>query len=113
MRVGTEAETKTTMDFPFAHNPGELVYAQRLNKFYQEVQAGHPPVFGLAHCCYSVPYDCTLLLNYSKLWWAANKFEYRNQADRGGENFLGWHKLDFYAVPKKDCLRLYDGVPEQ
>lgn len=49
--------TKTGMDMPYSPNPGELVYAGRLDKMFQELQSGHPPVFWLAYCCYGASYD--------------------------------------------------------
>lgn len=39
---------KTAMDLLFARGSGELGYAQRLDRLYQEVLPGHPPVFELA-----------------------------------------------------------------
>lgn len=100
------------MGVPYARDPGELMYTETLNKLYQEFQSRHPPVFGLAHCCFAALYDYFQFLRYLKLWRAAIKFEYKNRTGKQGPSFLGWHNREFYAGPKEMRLCFYVGVPQ-
>lgn len=102
----------TAIDFPFVRNLGELMYLQRLVKWYEEVLSGHLPVFGLAYCCLAAPYAHTTLLSFSKFWRASNKFKHIIRADRGGSFSINWRSRVFYVVSKKERLRLYVRVLE-
>lgn len=55
---------KTVMNVPCGCNPRKLVYAQRLEKRYQQLQSSNPPVFGLACCCFDTPSERMQLLSY-------------------------------------------------
>lgn len=85
---------------------------QSLSKSYQEAQSGYPPVFRLAYCWYSVPYNGMSFLSFSKLWRATIKFEYKNWADQEEPFFFGWHSRKLHAVPRKKRSPLYVGVSE-
>lgn len=39
-----------------------MVFAQGLEKLYQEIQSKRPEVFGLVYCCYDAPYNRTPFL---------------------------------------------------
>lgn len=54
-------------DVPSNRDPGELVYVQRLERLFQELQSGHSLVFGLSYCCYAMTYDRMHLLGNSKV----------------------------------------------
>lgn len=43
-----KSELKLAMNVSFSQHPREVVYAERLEKLYQEVEYGNPPVFWLA-----------------------------------------------------------------
>lgn len=79
------------MDVPYTRDPGELVYAQRLDKLYQEVHVGRPAVFVVGYCYYAALYDRMQFLRYSKLWRESIMFEYKTRADVKGPFFLYWH----------------------
>lgn len=100
------------MDFPFAHDPSELKYAQRWDELYEEVLFWHSPVFRLPYCCFTATYDCIPFLGYYKLWRAIIKFAFENRADVGGPFFLSWHNQEFYVVHTKECRRLYLALSE-
>lgn len=47
-------QLKNPMNLLFARSPGELEYTQKLDKLYQDLLSGHPPVFGMAYCYFAV-----------------------------------------------------------
>lgn len=93
------------IDIPYACDPEELVYAERLEKLHEELQSGHPQVSVLA-------YHRLQFLSYSTLCWGTVKFECKIRADEERPFFLGFHNQKFYTVPKEERSRLYVGVPE-
>lgn len=88
------------------------MYAQRLDRLFSEVQSEHSPVFGLAYCCFFVPYDFIPLLSSFMFSRSTSKFKSKNPADWEGPFFFGWRSREFYAVPKTERLHLNVGEPE-
>lgn len=58
---------KTVVHSPYARDPGELFFAEKMDKFCLKLQFGHLPVFRLTYHCYAVTYNLLQFLRYGRI----------------------------------------------